>query len=197
MREEKYVLGLAGSPRRQANSTILLDEVLKGAIEKGGKVEKIILNDYRIRPCQACGGCTETGECIQNDDMEGLYPKLLTAGIIVLATPVYFYSVSGVAKAFIDRTQALWIRKYRLKKMVPEPDGRGYLIAVGATKGARLFECPVLIARYFFDAINAVYQRGLLVRGIEKAGEILNHGEYLEKARELGRSLLNFNDIVN
>lgn len=190
MRQANYVLGLAGSPRKGANSTILLEEVLEGAKEAGGEVEKIILNNLAIRSCQACGGCNKEGRCVINDDMQKLYPLLEKAGHIVLATPIYFYAASGVAKAAIDRSQAMWVRKYYLDAP-PGPDkGKGYLLAVGATKGSRLFECAQLSMRYYFDALNVEYAGELLVRGVEEAGEIRGRKELLQEARQMGRNMV-------
>lgn len=189
MRRSDYVLGLAGSPRKNANSTILLEEVLEGAKESGCETDMFILNKLSVRSCQACNGCNKEGGCVINDDMQQLYPLLESAGHIVLATPIYFYAVSGVAKAVIDRSQAMWVRKYLLDAPPGPEKGKGYLLAVGATRGPRLFECAKITLRYFFDALNVDYAGELLVRGVEEAGEIRKREELMEEARLLGRNL--------
>ncbi len=189
MRKNDFVLGLAASPRRKANSTILLDTVLMEAKQQGCRVEKIEIFKFNIRSCQGCGGCDHTGRCVLDDDMHRFYPLLEEAGHIVLAAPIYFYALSGIAKAFIDRSQALWVRKYRLIQPPPEPQGKGYLIAVGATQGKRLFDCSLLTMRYYFDALNINYERDLLVRGMDKEGEVLNNKEILAEAASMGRTM--------
>ncbi len=189
MRNNDFVLGLATSPRRKANSTILLDTVLTEAKQQGCRVEKIEIFKFNIRSCQGCGGCDHTGECVLDDDMHRFYPLLEEAGHIVLAAPIYFYALSGVAKAFIDRSQALWVRKYRLTQPPPEPQGKGYLIATGATRGKRLFDCSLLTMRYYFDALNINYERDLLVRGVDKEGEVLHDKVILTEAAAIGRAM--------
>ena len=189
MRKNDFVLGLAASPRSEANSSILLDTVLEAAEQEGCRVEKVDIFKFNIRSCQGCGGCDRTGKCVLDDDMHRFYPLLEEAGHVVLAAPIYFYALSGIAKAFIDRSQALWVRKYQLTQPTPPPQGKGYLIAVGATKGKRLFECSRLTMRYYFDALNMNYERDLLVRGVDKAGDVLNHKDVLAEAATMGRAM--------
>lgn len=189
MRKDNFVLGLASSPRPRANSTILLDTLLKGAAEQGARVEKMELFKYNIVSCLGCGGCDLTGTCVIDDDMHQFYPLLEEAGHIVLAAPVYFYALSGIAKAFIDRSQALWVRKYRIADTPPEPQGKGYLIAVGATKGKRLFECSRLTMRYYCDSLNIKYEGDLLVRGVENEEDVLENEEAMEEAYSLGQAM--------
>ena len=189
MRKNDFVLGLAASPRPKANSTILLDTVLGAAEQHGCRVKKVELFKFNIRPCQGCGGCDHTGKCVLDDDMHQFYPLLEEAGHVVLAAPIYFYALSGIAKAFIDRSQALWVRKYRLTKQPPEPQGKGYLIAVGATKGKRLFECSQLTMRYYFDALNINYEREILVKGLDEEGEVFNKKDVLAEAATMGRTM--------
>ncbi len=122
------------------------------------------------------------------DDMCLFYPLLQEAGHVILAAPVYFYALSGIAKAFIDRSQALWVRKYRLEQQLPS-QGKGYLIAAGATRGKRLFECPRLTMRYYCDALNLHYAGNLLVRGVENEGDVLNNREIMQEAHAMGRAI--------
>ena len=93
------VLGIAGSPRRQGNTELLLDQVLGAAASKGAVTEKVILGRMKVEPCDACYGCLETGRCLLQDDYQLLYPKLIKAERIVLAAPVFFLGLSAQAKA--------------------------------------------------------------------------------------------------
>ena len=185
------VLGIMGSPRKGGNTDLLLDEALKGAKSGGAEVEKVVVCDLNIAPCREYYGCLRDGRCVIKDDMEGIYPKLLEADIVILASPIFFYGLSSQAKALIDRCQALWARKYILKQV--DRSGRkrkGALIAVGATRGKRLFEGPVLTAKYFFQAIDVEAGGDLLVRGIDKKGEVKEHPTALGDASELGKRLV-------
>ena len=100
----KKVLVISSSPRRGGNSDILCDEFVRGAKESGSDVEKIFLKDKKIGYCTGCGVCNKTGMCVQKDDMAEILGKMVAADVIVLATPVYFYSMCGQLKTMIDRT---------------------------------------------------------------------------------------------
>jgi len=187
------VLGIFGSPRRGGNTELLLEEALKGAEKEGAKVERIYLSDFTITPCKECHGCDNTGNCVILDDMEKIYPKLLEADILILASPIFFYGVTAWAKALIDRSQALWARKYLLKDPSLGKEGKkrkGFFISVGATKGQKVFEGAILTVKYFFDVLNAEYVSELLLRGVEAKGDILKNPEALQQAFEAGRRLV-------
>jgi multimeric flavodoxin WrbA len=187
------VLGIFGSPRRGGNTEVLLDETLKGAQKEGADVDRIYLADDTITPCTECHGCDQTGQCVILDGMQKIYPKLLESDIIILASPIFFYGVTAWAKALIDRSQALWARKYFLKDPFLGKEGKkrkGFFISVGATKGEKVFEGAILSVKYFFDTFNAEYAGELLFRSIEAKGDILKHPEALRQAFEAGRKLV-------
>ncbi|MCK4898573.1 MAG: flavodoxin family protein [Anaerolineales bacterium] len=104
----KSILILNGSPREKGNSAALADQLTLGAKEVGAVVESIYLHDMDIRPCDACDFCQENGDgCVIGDDMQTLYPKLRAADAIVIATPVYWYSLTAQMKLCIDRWYAM------------------------------------------------------------------------------------------
>jgi multimeric flavodoxin WrbA len=182
------VLGIMGSPRLKGNTDLLLDESLKGAKSQGADVEKIVVDKLEITPCREYYGCLRDGNCVIRDDMDAIYPKLLEADAIIVASPMFFYAVTAQLKALIDRCQATWARKYVLKNL-PESDRKGAFIAVGATRGEKLFEGSILTVKYFFQAIGVNYTDELLIRGVDKRGEIKEHPTGLTDAFELGRRL--------
>ena len=186
------VLGILGSPRKGGNTDLLLDELLRGAKSEGAETEKITLGGYQISPCRECDGCVDTGECVINDEMQKIYPKLLEADWVVLASPIFFYGVTAQAKALIDRSQALWSRKYLLKKPFL-PNRKGIFVSVGGTRGKNLFEGAALTAKYFFDAISVKYREDmdLLFRKIDKKGDIKNHPTALKEAFKTGKKMFN------
>ncbi|MBP1697538.1 MAG: multimeric flavodoxin WrbA [Deltaproteobacteria bacterium] len=187
------VLGIFGSPRRGGNTEILLEEALKGAEKEGAKIERLYLSDFTLTPCKECHGCDRTGNCVILDDMQNVYPRLLEADIVILASPIFFYGVTAWAKALIDRSQAFWARKYLLKDPSLGKEGKrrkGFFISVGATKGPRVFEGAVLTVKYFCDVLNAEYVGELVFRGVEAKGDILKHPEALQQAFEAGKRLV-------
>ena len=182
------VLGIMGSPRMKGNTDLLLDEALKGAESQGATTEKIMADKLAITPCKEYYACLKDGKCVIKDDMDAVYDKLLDADAVIIASPMFFYTVSAQLMVLISRCQALWARKYVLKNM-DIPVKRGAFIAVGATKGEKLFDGPRLTIKYFFQAINARYDEELLIRGIDKKGEIKDHPTALVDAYELGKRL--------
>ena len=185
------VIGILGSPRREGNTEILLDEALRGASDHGGLCEKIVLRDLKITPCLEIYKCAEDGVCAIQDDMQPLFPKIVHAERLIIASPVFFYGVTGLAKAMIDRCQSLWAKKYILKLPVsPIADRQGAFISVGATRGKKLFDGVKLTVKYFFDAIDVKYSDELLIRGADEKGEVRNQPEALEASYELGRRLV-------
>jgi multimeric flavodoxin WrbA len=183
------ILGIWGSPRRGGNSEVLLDALLKGATQAGAEVEKIELRKLKVSPCVEIYQCIKDGTCPIKDDMLDLYPKLLAADVVVLASPIFFYGVTAQAKAMIDRTQALWSSRYVLKKDFPGGERKGVLLCTAATKGKHVFVGARLTTWYFFDAINVRYAAEMLVRQVDEKGAILKHPEILQAAEKLGERL--------
>jgi multimeric flavodoxin WrbA len=187
------VLALSGSPRQKGNTETLLRAVLKGVAEVGGEIELIRLYDLRIQPCIGCGGCDKAGKCVLEDDMQELYPKILASQRVILASPIYFYGITAQAKAFVDRCQALWNRK-RLQKEKGEwrkdPSRKGFLVAVSATHGERVFDGAILTARYAFDAMGLEYGGEFVVKGMDARGEMAKDAATLARAEQAGRKFM-------
>lgn len=188
------VLGIGGSPRRGGNSDLLLDRALAGAAEAGANVEKVVVARLRIAPCIACDGCWKTGRCVVADDFQAAYEKLIAAERIVLATPIYFMGVSAQAKAFIDRCQCGWARKYVLKQALPPtPSGeprRGALITTAGHYVPSGFRCAATTMRYFLDTLDAEFAGELHVGDVDEKGAIRERPDMLEAAYALGKQLL-------
>ena len=183
------VLGIMGSPRVKGNTDLLLDEALKGAQSQQAEVEKIVVDKLKISPCREYYGCLRDGNCVIRDDMDEIYPKLQDADAIIIASPIFFYGLTAQIKALIDRCQALWARKYVLKQNPPQSARKGVFIAVGATRGEKLFEGSILTIKYFFQAVDVKYTDELLIRGVDARGEIKEHPTALSEALELGKRL--------
>lgn len=176
------VLGLQGSPRKQGNTDFLLRAFMQAVEREGARTYIVRVCDKHIIPCRECGICEEKGFCpIQDDMAPEIYPLLRSADVIVMATPIFFYGTPAQLKALIDRCQVLWARRYRLKLHDPADNHRrGYLLALGATKGKNLFKGVELTARYFFDAIGARFDGCLTYRRIENCGDMAMHPTVLQ-----------------
>ena len=180
------ILGLAGSPRRNGTSENLLDAFLAGAGQGGAATEKFILAELNINACNGCEDCLIDGDCPFRDDASELYERLLQADVVVLAAPVYFYSVPAQVKLLIDRCQALWARKYVLRRG-PTPDpGRGVIIAVAASKGPKVFDGFLLTVKYFMDTFDKKINGFLLRRSSNAKGRGDIHESLMNKAFKLG-----------
>ena len=185
------VLGIMGSPRRESNTEILLDRALEGAAEAGAEVEKVLISKLKITPCLEIYACRKDGNCAIKDDMQSLYAKLLEADHVILASPIFFYGITGQAKAVVDRCQALWMRRYELGMGKEDKrERKGVFISVGATRGQKLFDGAVLTVKYFFDAVGVEYSGDLLLRGIDSKAQITEHPTALEDAFRLGQELV-------
>lgn len=186
-----FVLGLQGSPRKKGNTASLLAAFLEEAGNLGARTRQLDVAKLNINPCQECGTCERKGFCPLDDDMQEVYRLLWKADFIVMATPIFFYGPTAQLKALIDRSQALWARKYTHKLTDPGRKWRkGFMLAVGATKGKNLFEGTELTAKYFFDAVGAHFEGSLGYRMIENRGDIAQHPTALADAREKARDLV-------
>jgi multimeric flavodoxin WrbA len=187
------MLAIYGSPRRKGNTALLLKRAVEGAVEAGAEVEEIVLRDLKMSPCLEIYGCKKDGRCVIQDDFQGVYDRLLTCHGLMLASPIFFYTVSAHTKMLMDRCQSLWVKKYWIDKA---PFGRrdfskkGLFISVGATKGKRLFEGTLLTIRYFFEVLDMELWRSLLYRGLDFEGDVLKYPEYLDDAFKAGKELV-------
>jgi multimeric flavodoxin WrbA len=185
------VLGIHGSPRKEGNTSLLLRELLKGARGNGAKTTEIFVCDLNILPCIEDYSCAQTGMCCLKDDMQGIYKQLTEHDRIVVAAPIFFYSVNAQTKALIDRCQAFWARKYILKQPigVTKVKMKGVFISVGATKGSKLFDGALLTMKYFFDVLDVEFFKSLLYKNIDAKGDILKHPTAMKESFELGQKL--------
>lgn len=186
-----FVLGLQGSPRTNGNTSILLSAFLNAAADIGAQTKYLDVAHMAIAPCKECGICEKQGFCPIDDDMQQIYPLLRSADLVVMATPIFFYGATAQIKALIDRSQALWARKYLHKLNDPRGNWRhGFLLSLGATKGKDLFRGVSLTAKYFFDAVGAHFKGSLTYRQIEEPGDIRQHPTALADASKKARALV-------
>ena len=186
------ILAIYGSPRRKGNTAELLRQAVKGAREAGGQVEEIVLRDLKMSPCLEIYGCKKEGRCAIKDDFQQVHDKLLACKALILASPMFFYSVSAHTKILIDRCQSLWVKKYWIDNVAPGQKNftrKGVFISVGATKGKKLFDGALLTVKYFFDVLDMELTDSVLCRGLDFEGDVLKHPEYLDAAYAAGKNL--------
>jgi multimeric flavodoxin WrbA len=171
------VCAFNGSPRKGGNTELLLAEAEKAVKGAGHHLTRFDLNAMNIKPCQDCGGCEKTGECVVKDDMAQIYQAIRQADRIILASPVFFFALSAQSKAMIDRCQAFWCDKYLLKRPLPEsPLGRkGLLLLVGGMKKEIGIQCSEATARAFFRTISVPKHETLGFLEIDEKSAILKH----------------------
>ena len=161
---KKRILLLSSSPRRHGNSDRLCDEFLRGAREAGHDAEKISLRDCRIGYCTGCGVCYDTRTCPQRDDAAQIVGKMIAADVIVLATPVYFYTLSAQMKTLIDRCCARYL----------EMKGKEfYFILTAAEESVPMMERTVECFRGLLDCLEDPREKGVVYGGgAWRAGDI-------------------------
>lgn len=182
------ILALSASPRRGGNTEELVFSFLEGARKEGKETEFIRLNDLKFRPCQACDRCAPTGRCVVQDDMQLLYSKVAACEGLVLATPVFFGTLSAQLKMYIDRFQCWWHAKYILKTpfISSEEKKPAYFICVGALKKKEYVENAIYAADIYFTITNMQNKGNLYFRGYDKAGSIKEDPQNLQQAFDEG-----------
>jgi multimeric flavodoxin WrbA len=180
----EFVLVLRSSPRPNGNSNALADRLVAGAREAGARVENLMLHEMDIRPCDACDECQETGLCIVKDDMQRVYPLLEEAGAIVVAGPVYWFTINAQAKLCIDRWYALSLSdgKFRGKRVgIILTYGDTDLYTSGGINAIHTFES---MFRYMGAEIT-----GMVYGTADAIGDAQKQPDLMRRAHELGKTL--------
>ena len=186
---EKQILVLLGSPRKKGNSTTLAKQIMQGAEAAGAKTEAIYLNGLNVKPCQACYACQKKNSdgCAVDDDMQALYPKLLASDAWVIASPVYWFSMSAQTKIFMDRCFALFNAEMEISPLYKKK------IAIAMSYGdSDPFNSGCVNAlRSFQDAYRYAGARivGMVYGSAEEPGEIASNTALMKQAEMLGKKL--------
>ena len=177
----KKVLILSGSPRKGGNSDLLCDAFLRGAESAGHTVEKIRIAEKRIAPCAACYYCkNHGGTCARKDDMAEVLQKMIDADVLVLASPVYFYSVDAQLKTVIDRTLARWT-EVKNKEF--------YYIVTMADADKSSADTTLACLRGYADCVSGAVEKGVIIgNGVYEPGKI-EHTAAVQQAYEMGKTV--------
>lgn len=186
------IIAFNGSPRPKGNSEIIMNEVVELLTTEGLSVKTYNPSKMNISPCQNCGGCDKTGECIIKDEMGDIYDAIKHADRIIIITPVFFFSLPAQLKAMIDRCQSFWCAKYWLKKPIPEGElGRkGLLVTVGGMDKEIGFKCSNSCATAFFRTINVPHHDQLFFKHVDAAGAIKQHPTAFEDIKTSVKKLI-------
>jgi multimeric flavodoxin WrbA len=175
------VVILVGSVRKNGNTEVLANSFAEGAKLKND-VQIISVADYNINPCAGCNSCAkrENHRCFQNDDMDKIYDELLSADVLVIASPVYFYSLSAQLKAVIDRLHTPLRNDFKVKKL-------GLLLVAGASLPS-VFDSILVQYQLVLDYFKLESIGSVLVRDVRHMGDIVGN-KVLEDAFLLGKSI--------
>lgn len=180
----KKVVVVLGSPRKNGNSAALAQRAIEGAIDAGGECEAFWLHGMNIRPCQACDACRRHAEkrCVQKDDMRRLYDALETADALLLASPIYMFTLSAQLKLFMDRCYA-----------VPDAlKGKrvGAVLAYGGDDEADSGAVNAMRAIEDNYAYQGAQVAGIVHGSADQPGEITANAKVMDEAYALGRALI-------
>lgn len=179
----KKIVIVSATPRKNGNSEILANEFMKGAIESGNEVEMIKIREMNLQFCKGCFACLKTHKCVVKDDFTvKVLNTLKDADVIVFATPVYYYAVSGQLKTFIDRMNPLYDMKQKCNDI--------YIIATADGKEARTFRGVKEDIKGYIDCYEGKKIKGtLFAGGVNDIGDVKKHKDYMTKAYEMGKKI--------
>ena len=178
----KNILVISASLRNGSNSDMLADEFMRGALESGNKAEKITLRGKSINFCKGCLACQKTGKCVLADDVQAITEKVRDADIVVFATPIYYYEMSGQMKTLIDRMNALYTADYRFRSV--------YLLATAAEDEESAVDGAVNGIQGWIACFPKAELSGVVrAVGVSEAGEIASREDLLEQAYDMGRNI--------
>lgn len=188
------VLAIYGSPRQKSNSSQLVESILRGirSIQGDVAIQHVFLREMEIKHCTACDGCHRKAGCVIRDDMQELYPAFDRADLVIVASPIYFNSVSALLKSMVDRCQAIWASKYVLKTPLIDRNKRRlgvFVAAAGNPAEFAEFTPAERVMELFFKAINTAYFDHLFVDHTDRE-PVSARPEILASAFHLGVNLL-------
>ena len=185
---DKRVLIVSSSPRKGGNSETLAQSFAKGAREAGCQVETICLREKNYGFCKGCMACLQSGRCVIPDDGVGVAARMHDADVLVFATPVYYYSVSGQLKTMLDRANPLYDSDYRFTS--------AYLLAAAAEDDPHAVEGAEQTIRGWVDCFDRCTFAGtIFAGGVNQVGEIAGHPA-LDMAYQAGKALKNEEENV-
>jgi len=178
----KIVLILSTSPRRGSNSEALAEAFASGARDGGNQVEMVSVRDMELRFCRGCFACQKTGKCIIKDDMQDVVPKMEKADVLVFATPIYYYEMSGQMKTLLDRGNPLFVSDYRFRDV--------YFLSTAAENEEFVPQRAMSGLMGWIECFPKSRLAGhVFGGGVTETGEMKDHSEKLQEAYEMGKRI--------
>lgn len=177
----KNILILSTSLRKNSNSQALADAFFKGAQAAGHTVQTISLRDKTIGFCTGCFSCLDTGRCVIRDDAVEIARQMCHADIIVFATPIYYYTMSGQMKTLLDRANSLFGADYAFRDI--------YLLSAAAEDEKGVDSRAINGLQGWIACFERARLSGtVFAGGVNEAGEIEGHPA-IQKAYEMGKAI--------
>lgn len=178
---DKNILVISTSLRNHSNSEALADAFIAGAESEGNNVEKISLIGKSIAFCKGCLACQGTQKCVIRDDAIAITEKMRNADVLVFATPIYYYEMSGQMKTLLDRANPLFPSDYAFRKV--------YMLTAAAEEGPHVAEKAINGLQGWIDCFEkAVLSGSIFAGGVTNEGEIAGHPA-LKEAYNMGKSI--------
>jgi multimeric flavodoxin WrbA len=180
-----HILGVVGSPRKGGNTYVLVEALLEGAREAGAETRLLHLRGLDIRECEGCHGCWKNGECIKRDDMREVFPVIASTDAIVFGTPVYWYGPTALMKAFLDRF--VYFNTPAHRALVR---GKAAALVVPFEDTSPETAQPLrAMLQKSFEYLELELVAELLVPGVTERGEVRDHADPMQAARQIGEQL--------
>ena len=177
----KKIIVVTSSPRKNGNSEVLAQKFAEGAKAVGNEVQFVAVRDIDLKFCTGCLYCNSHDKCVLSDGMNGLYESFQNADVLVFATPVYYYAVSGQFKTFLDRLNPLYVRDNKFKEV--------YLLTAAADNDESAMDGAVKDVQGWVDCFNRVTLKGVIRGvGVTEKGEI-NNTSFPEQAYNMGKNV--------
>lgn len=179
---KKNILIISSSLRSGSNSELMAKAAMEGAEAAGHDVTWLSLKEKKFGFCKGCLACQNTGKCVIRDDMDDMIDLVKQSDAIILATPVYYYGMSGQLKTFLDRCNPLYVADYSFREI--------YLLTSSAEDGDEVYQTTKAGIRGWIDCFPKAVLAGVVSGGgVNNPKEVNFHPELLEQARALGRGI--------
>ena len=178
----KKVVIVSSSPRKNGNSEILAFEAAKGAKDIGNEVEILLLRDKTVNFCRGCLACQKLLKCVIKDDMAEMIEKVKSADVLIFATPIYYYEMSGQLKTFLDRCNPIYPQEYAFRDV--------YLLSSSAEEGQEVAERAVSGLKGWIECFEkAEFAGAFNAGGVTAPNDVLKNAEMLKVAYDMGKNV--------
>ncbi len=159
------VVGISGSPRKDSFSTDILKNGLEIFQKNGWETIHFDIPKLNIKPCTACNYCHQNNECFLKDEVQGIIDKINRADALIVSSPVYFYSITGQLKVFIDRCQPIWAKRFNDYKPKPILKKRPsiFIATAGSKMNDNLFLSSKFIIKVFANTFGFAEPKNIFV----------------------------------